>query len=30
VSGIAVSADTDQTAESVTAWFGDVLLERTR
>jgi len=29
LSGIAVSADTDQTAESVTAWFGDMRLERT-
>jgi hypothetical protein len=29
VSGVAVSADTDQTGESVTAWFGDLRLERT-
>ena len=28
VSGIAVSSDTDQTGESVNAWFGDVRLER--
>lgn len=24
VTGIAVAADTDQTGESVTAWFGDI------
>lgn len=28
ITGIAVSADTDQTGESVTAWFGDLRLER--
>jgi hypothetical protein len=28
VSGIAVAADTDQTGERVTAWFGDIRLER--
>jgi hypothetical protein len=27
ISGVAVSADTDQTHESVTAWFGDLRLE---
>lgn len=27
LTGVAVSADTDQTGESVTAWFGDVRLE---
>lgn len=30
VSGVAVSADTDQTHETVTAWFGDVRLEARR
>lgn len=30
VSGVAVSADTDQTGESVTAWFGDLRLEARR
>jgi hypothetical protein len=30
ISGIAVSADTDQTGESVTAWFGDLRLEKRR
>lgn len=30
ISGVAVSADTDQTHESVTAWFGDLLLEPRR
>ena len=24
VSGIAIAADTDQTGETVTAWFGDI------
>ena len=28
VSGVAVSSDTDQTGDSVTAWFGDLVLER--
>ena len=28
VNGVAVSSDTDQTGESVTAWFGDLVLER--
>lgn len=28
IGGVALSADTDQTGESVTAWFGDVSLER--
>lgn len=28
VSGIAVAADTDQTGERVTAWFGDIRLDR--
>lgn len=27
ISGVAASADTDQTGESVTAWFGDLRLE---
>ena len=27
ISGVAASADTDQTGESVTAWFGDFRLE---
>ena len=27
ISGIALSADTDQTHERVTAWFGDLRLE---
>jgi hypothetical protein len=30
ISGVAVSADTDQTGESVTAWFGDLRLEPRR
>ncbi len=30
INGIAVSSDTDQTGESVTAWFGDVRLEPRR
>lgn len=30
ITGIAVGNDTDQTGESVTAWFGDVRLERAR
>jgi hypothetical protein len=30
VSGVAVSADTDQTGERVTAWFGDLTLEGRR
>ncbi|QJR16639.1 DUF3047 domain-containing protein [Usitatibacter palustris] len=30
ISGVAVSADTDQTGESVTAWFGDLRLEARR
>ena len=28
VTGIAIAADTDQTGESVTAWFGDILVGR--
>ena len=28
IDGVAVSSDTDQTGEAVTAWFGDVRLER--
>jgi predicted nucleotidyltransferase len=28
ISGLAVAADTDQTGERVTAWFGDIRLER--
>ena len=27
ISGVAISADTDQTGESVVAWFGDLVLE---
>jgi hypothetical protein len=30
INGVALSADTDQTGESVTAWFGDVRLEPRR
>ncbi len=30
ITGVAVGNDTDQTGESVTAWFGDVRLERAR
>ena len=30
IDGVALSADTDQTGESVTAWFGDVRLEPRR
>jgi DUF3047 family protein len=30
VNGVAVSSDTDQTGESVTAWFGDLRLEKRR
>ena len=30
ISGVALSADTDQTGESVTAWFGDVTLGSAR
>ena len=30
IDGVALSADTDQTGESVTAWFGDVRLEARR
>ena len=30
VTGVALSADTDQTGETVTAWFGDVLASATR
>ena len=30
ITGVAVGNDTDQTAESVTAWFGDLRLERAR
>ena len=26
--GVAIMTDTDDTGESVTAWYGDVLLER--
>ena len=30
VDGVAVSSDTDQTGEHVTAWFGDLYIERAR
>ena len=30
ITGVALSADTDQTGETVTAWFGDVALGTTR
>lgn len=30
ISGVAISSDTDQTGESVTAWFGDLRLEARR
>ena len=30
ITGVAVSADTDQTQEKVTAWFGDLRLEPRR
>ncbi|MND08548.1 hypothetical protein D3C83_312450 [compost metagenome] len=30
ITGVALSADTDQTRERVTAWFGDVKLQARR
>lgn len=30
IAGVAISADTDQTGETVTAWFGDLVLEPRR